>query len=520
MQANSQCRENLVDYPARVQNNRNSINSTTTKTFVVQEYDIKNLPFYKLPGMLYKILSSYRSELERPIFSMHADLVDWFFDPGNTVDVVLLHLASLGSKPVALASGAPVVGYLSTPPYPAFLPMDPDRECLYPTMLDSPPLDKLKTSFLVRVKNQMLCRFIHGYTYVASREMAALFSSKHRNASIDDAIVAAGDGMRRHGFGHFMSDDVPDVMLLGGPPLSHNVPLDEDRFHVLGIVDSPKPREVPHDLRGWLDARPAVLYVSMGTKYEIQESTCKTLVSLLNELVVGDARDGPLGVLWSLRRSQQEKLGDCLSSIAGVGAIKIVEFTPQAAVLKHPSVKVFLSHCGWGGVTDAISAGVPVLGYPGMSDQFLNARMLEEAEAGIILNTDFSNLMEAVDAVTGSDGYAVASAAAGAALRSYGGLGRGIEIIESAARSGVGASTLLPRPSLLLSSPHREIDPFFETPQPMEKGLALFFYLVMLVVVPVSLLLCCGCAGRRLFRPRRWGAMATAGADTDKDKTE
>jgi len=28
-------------------------------------------------------------------------------------------------------------------------------------------------------------------------------------------------------------------------------------------------------------------------------------------------------------------------------------FTPQPEVLAHPAVKMFLSHCGWGGITDA-----------------------------------------------------------------------------------------------------------------------------------------------------------------------
>ena len=27
-------------------------------------------------------------------------------------------------------------------------------------------------------------------------------------------------------------------------------------------------------------------------------------------------------------------------------------FTPQPEVLAHPAVKMFLSHCGWGGVTE------------------------------------------------------------------------------------------------------------------------------------------------------------------------
>jgi len=85
-------------------------------------------------------------------------------------------------------------------------------------------------------------------------------------------------------------------------------------------------------------------------------------------------------VLWSLREVQQKKLKEFLPSESQSKMIRIEKFTPQPEVLAHKNVKVFLSHCGWGGVTDATAAGVPILGFPGMQDQFTNARMVDEAE--------------------------------------------------------------------------------------------------------------------------------------------
>ena len=110
-----------------------------------------------------------------------------------------------------------------------------------------------------------------------------------------------GDGLLQ------MITSAPSLMLLGGPPLSHNVELKEN-IHVLGVIDRPQPDVIPAGMLGWLDAaRDAgapVVYVSMGTKYELHENTCTRLSALLDEMATS------LGVrfLWSLRASQQETL--------------------------------------------------------------------------------------------------------------------------------------------------------------------------------------------------------------------
>lgn len=54
----------------------------------------------------------------------------------------------------------------------------------------------------------------------------------------------------------------------------------------------------------------------------------------------------------------------------------VVSWAPQLDVLSHPSVALFLSHCGWNSTLEAISAGIPVLGWPLFAEQKMNCRFL------------------------------------------------------------------------------------------------------------------------------------------------
>lgn len=440
--------------------------------FSGDDIDLKNQPWHQKVYTFAKLLWSYRDVMEKPLFSMYQELVEWLKQPG--IDAILLHVASFGYVPLAEASGIPVVGYLSIPATPLILVHDKDEVCRYPNMLAPPRVDELKSSLIARVSNHMQCRFLQGYMKIADHEFEALFSKK-------GLTIPRGSLLE-------MMSGVPNSIIFGGPPLGPKIPLSPG-MHLVGSVEKSKPSPIPSGMLSWLDAAKdagaPIMYISLGTKYELTETTCTELVDILYEMI---AKLG-LRILWSLRASQQEKLASLLPD-QGV-SLRIETFTPQPEVLQHAGVKIFLSHCGWGGVMDAIQASVPVLAFPGMAEQFLNARGLEEAGAGILLNVDFSNLLASTTAMLADQQrYAGASRAAGETLQSYGGLARALDIVEAAA----GGQYLTPDAGL--QAMMSDVDPFFKSPQVMEQWISLGLFSALFLVIVLVPCWCCRCLCR------------------------
>lgn len=64
----------------------------------------------------------------------------------------------------------------------------------------------------------------------------------------------------------------------------------------------------------------------------------------------------------------------------------IMKWLPQRDILCHPNVRVFMTHAGLMGSSEASYCGVPTVVTPMYGDQFLNAAALVQRGMGVLLN--------------------------------------------------------------------------------------------------------------------------------------
>ncbi|VDO68707.1 unnamed protein product [Heligmosomoides polygyrus] len=69
----------------------------------------------------------------------------------------------------------------------------------------------------------------------------------------------------------------------------------------------------------------------------------------------------------------------------GVGNCDLIEWLPQADILAHPRLKLFVMHGGINGLTEALLRGVPVVVIPIFADQFRNGRAVEKRGVGRVM---------------------------------------------------------------------------------------------------------------------------------------
>ncbi|MBA0744102.1 hypothetical protein Gogos_006739, partial [Gossypium gossypioides] len=119
----------------------------------------------------------------------------------------------------------------------------------------------------------------------------------------------------------------------------------------------------------WLNRQPAasVIYVAFG-------SSTMASAKQVEELALGLELSGH-PFLWVVRPNFMDgstvKFPDGFKDrVSGKG--KIIEWTLQEAVLAHPSVLCFVSHCGWNSTVEGVTMGVPFLCWPYIADQFSN----------------------------------------------------------------------------------------------------------------------------------------------------
>ncbi|KAI6698801.1 hypothetical protein NL676_018920 [Syzygium grande] len=150
-------------------------------------------------------------------------------------------------------------------------------------------------------------------------------------------------------------------------------------------VESAKGPEGDNSTQGfeileWFEQQPdaSVVFLCFGSFGSFDEDQAKEIARALE-------RSGRY-FLWSLRqppaKGKLEAPRDYadpaevlpegfLDRTAGVG--RVIGWAPQVAILGHPAIGGFVSHCRWNSILESIWFGVPVVAWPQYAEQQLNA---------------------------------------------------------------------------------------------------------------------------------------------------
>ncbi|KAE8817046.1 Cytokinin-O-glucosyltransferase 3 [Hordeum vulgare] len=147
------------------------------------------------------------------------------------------------------------------------------------------------------------------------------------------------------------------------------------RAYFVGPVVSPRsPPAAGGDSQrciDWLDAKPdrSVVYLCFGSFAPVSDAQ-------LHEIALGlEASGKPF--LWVVRAERWTPPEGWEERVKGRG-LMVTTWAPQTAILGHPAVGAFVTHCGWNSVLETVVAGVPVLTWPLVFEQFITERLVTE----------------------------------------------------------------------------------------------------------------------------------------------
>ncbi|XP_002280543.1 UDP-glycosyltransferase 88F4-like [Vitis vinifera] len=143
-----------------------------------------------------------------------------------------------------------------------------------------------------------------------------------------------------------------------------------------------------HGCLSWLDTQPSqsVVFLCLGSKGTFSPAQMKEIA---NGLERSDKR-----FLWVVKNPPSTDKSKRIAVTADVDlnvlmpegflertkdrGMVVKSWAPQVAVLNHPLVGGFVTHCGWNSVLEAVVAGVPMVAWPLYAEQHLNKAALVE----------------------------------------------------------------------------------------------------------------------------------------------
>ncbi|KAF8007485.1 hypothetical protein BT93_K1490 [Corymbia citriodora subsp. variegata] len=151
------------------------------------------------------------------------------------------------------------------------------------------------------------------------------------------------------------------------------------------------------DLIIWLDDQPpaSVVFLCFGSMGSFSEDQVREIACALEQCgyrFVWSLRcpppKGKMGYPSDYANPEAALPDGFLERTATVG--RVIGWAPQVAVLAHPAVGGFVSHCGWNSVLESLWYGVPIATWPLYSEQQFNAfEMVRELGLSVEIRMDY-----------------------------------------------------------------------------------------------------------------------------------
>ncbi|XP_013139077.1 PREDICTED: UDP-glucuronosyltransferase 2B7-like [Papilio polytes] len=160
-----------------------------------------------------------------------------------------------------------------------------------------------------------------------------------------------------------------------------NHPVPPNVVYMGGLqVQARTPKTLPQDLQQLLDSSEnGVIYFSFGTNVNLQTLLPPEKIQIFENVF----SQLPYNVIW---RRDNDRV------VIKSDNIKVYQWVPQADLLRHRNVKLFITQGGLQSTDEAIIAGVPLLGVPLLADQWYNVE--KYIKHGIGQKVDFEDITE------------------------------------------------------------------------------------------------------------------------------
>ncbi|KAF3613161.1 putative cyanidin-3-O-glucoside 2-O-glucuronosyltransferase-like [Capsicum annuum] len=175
----------------------------------------------------------------------------------------------------------------------------------------------------------------------------------------------------------------PEIYLHEYEMLSLKKDIDETPVPLGSLVQQSIDQDDHEEIKQWLDKKEksSTIFVSFGSEYFLSKEEIHEVAKAL-EL-------SKVNFIWVLRFPHCEKISmqdalpeGYLERVGGRGMV-MEGWASQAKVLQHPSIRGFVSHCGWSSFMESMKFGVPIIAMPMHLDQPLNARLVEYTGVGV-----------------------------------------------------------------------------------------------------------------------------------------